>query len=484
MSSTVIRYLGLAGSVLLVIAGRLGGALPAADLGATPASVARGPYGPAILICWLVGTGLHAYAWWSGRDRNLSVRWVLVTAALWTLPFLAAPPMGSRDVYSYACQGQMFQYGADPYRHGVGALPCTWIDTVSTNWRDTVTPYGPLFILIAAAAVTVGGGLTGAILMFRLIALAGIVTVAVGLPTLARRCGVPPQRALWLALAGPLVGAHLLGAPHNDAIMLGAAVAALLLTVRARARALWLLAAGALLGLAISVKLTALVIVPFAVLAAGPPPTTNPATGWLAAVTAAARPLARPFTLVAGGVTAALTTVSLASGLGWGWIPATGVGASLVQFTSPPTAVGMTATYLGRTVHPGFDAVPVVRAVAVALLAATLVCLWWRAHRDPDRTRAALHGAALALAATVLFAPVLHPWYVLWPLTLLAATTVRTKPIMLVTVACAFSVLPDGGGLARFVKFPGAPLATVLLAVLLVVAVRRRTASAQPAASV
>lgn len=460
VSLTGIRYLGLAGTVLLVIGGRLGGALPTADLDATPASVARGPHGLVILACWLLGTGLQAYAWWSGRDRAPSVRWVLVTAALWTLPFLLAAPMGSRDVYSYVCQGEMFRHGIDPYRYGVNALPCTWIDTVSMNWRDTVTPYGPLFILIAAAAVAVGGGLAGAVLILRLAALAGIVAVAVALPPLARRCGIPPQRALWLALAGPLVGAHLLAAPHNDAVMLGLAVVALFLIVRSGARTSWLLPAGALLGLAISVKLTALVIVPFAILAAGP--------------------LRRAAVTIGGGAAAALMSLAVASGLGWGWIPATGVGTSIIQFTSPPTAVGMTLTYLGKTVHPGFDAVPVVRALAVVLLAATLAYLWWRAHRAPDRIRSALHGAALALAATVLLAPVLHPWYLLWPLTLLAATTRRTTAIMVATVVCAFSVLPDGGGLARFVKFPGAPIATVLLAVLLVVAVRRRTASAQP----
>ncbi|OJF12497.1 alpha-1,6-mannosyltransferase [Couchioplanes caeruleus] len=464
VTSRFLRYLGLAGSVLLAVAGCLGGALPAADLAATPVSIARGPYGPAILGLWLAGTALQAYAWWAGRACIPSARWALTTALVWMVPFLLVPPVGSRDIYSYMCQGEMYLHGVDPYTNGVGALPCTWLETVSPVWRDTATPYGPLFIVIAAAAISVGGSLTGALIVFRLITLAAILAIAAGLPALARRCGVEPRLALWVGLAGPLIGAHLLGAPHNDAIMLGLAVVALLLIVRMSSHPVALLAAGALLGLAVAVKATAVVIVPFAVLAAS-------------------RPLWRAAASVGGSALAVLTAVTVTSGLGFGWIPAMRGGSSLIQFTSPPTAIGMTLTYIGRLFDPGFDAVPAVRTLALALLAAVLVALWWWAYRSPDPARAALRGAALALVAFVALAPVFHPWYALWPLTLLAATTTRVRAVMLISVAAAFSVLPDGSGLTRFVKFPGAPIVTLLLVVLLVTVVRRSGERGSPGSS-
>jgi hypothetical protein len=480
-SLTFIRWLGLAGALMLAAAGWLGGAFPGADLDATPVSVARSTYGPVIIVLWLAGTAAQAYAWWSGRNRIPSTRWAAVTALLWLAPFLFVPPMGSRDVYSYACQGEMFLNGLDPYRQGVSALPCTWLETVAPIWRDTVTPYGPLFILIAGAAVAIGGSLIGTIVVFRLVTLAAILTIAACLPALARRCGIPPQRALWLALAGPIVGAHLLAAPHNDAVMISFLVAGLFLIVRAQARPFPLLAAGALLGLAVAVKATAVIVVPFAILAAAPGPaalgagSSGPAT-----VTALARRLARPVALVGGAAVAALLAATFAGGLGFGWVPAMQGSTSIVQFTSPPTSVGMTLTYAGQLIHPGFDAVPAVRALALVALAAVLLMLVIRALRAADGEKAALEGAALGLAAFVVLSPVFHAWYALWALTLLAATTLRTDAFMWISIAAAFLVMPDGGGLPRFVKFPGAPLMTVLLVVLLIRYARRRRAGTRP----
>jgi hypothetical protein len=527
MGLSILRWLGLAGSLMLAGAGWLGGALPGADLEATPLSVARSTYGPVILGLWLVGTALAAYAWWSARDRVPSMRWAIGTVFLWLLPFLFVPPMGSRDVYSYACQGEMFTHGLDPYRLGVSALPCTWLDTVAEIWRDTVTPYGPLFLLIAGAAVAVGQSLTGTIVVFRLVTLAAIVVVAACLPALARRCGIAPERAVWVALAGPLIGAHMLAAPHNDAVMIALLVAALFLIVRADARPIPLLTGGVLLGFAVAVKATAIVVIPFAVVIAmrrlaspdrpdplssatvpdhpdplssatvpdhpDPLPSAtapdqldplNSADGpdrpdrWRG-LRAEIGPLARAAALVGGSSVAALLAVTVASGLGFGWVPAMRGSTTIIQFTSPPTAIGMTLTYAGQALFPGFDAVPAVRALALVALTTVLVMLFVAALRAADRVTAALRGAAFGMAALVLLSPVFHPWYLMWPLTLLAAVTVRTSAFMWITMVAAFSVLPDGGGLPRFVKFPGAPLMTILLIVLAVRFIRRRTAVPQ-----
>ena len=207
-------------------------------------------------------------------------------------------------------------------------------------------------------------------------------------------------------------------------------------------------------------KITAIVVVPFAILLVA----VRPYRRWNA-VRAGAE--------VAGGALAAMAAITAAAGLGVGWIGAMMTSKDLVQFTSPPTAVGMTVTYAGRLVDPDFDAIGAVRAVGLVVLAVTLVTLWWRSALSDDPIPAALRGAGLALAALVALMPFFHPWYAMWPLVLLAASTMRTGLVMAAATAGTLLVLPDGGGLARFAKFPGAPLMTVLLAVLLVVHLRR-----------
>ncbi|MFC8848191.1 MULTISPECIES: polyprenol phosphomannose-dependent alpha 1,6 mannosyltransferase MptB [unclassified Micromonospora] len=488
--AVVARWAGLLGAALLAVAGWLGGALP--DLtGGTPAQVWRGPHGPAVLGCWLAGTGLMVGAWWALRDGAPSGRWAYTTAGLWLLPLLATPPLGSRDVYSYACQGWSYAHGRDPYQVPVAAAGCPWLDSVAPIWRDTPAPYGPLFVLLAALAVTVGGGLAGAVAVLRLYAVAGVLLAAYCLPGLARAAGVPTRRAAWLALAAPLVGVHLVAGAHNDAVALGLLLAGLLLLVRRAGTPPSsagpplvgqtpptgpvptgvLLLAGALLGLAVAVKATAVVALPFAALAA-----VRGRCTW--------RALLRDGSLLAGGVLATLLATSLVSGLGLGWVDGLARSGDSAQWTSPPTAVGFVVDYAGEWAGRRPDAVPVTRLVGLLLLAVMLAALWWWAWRSlrrlyavphgvdalaAARPRTALLGAGLALAATVALSPVFHPWYATWPLTLLAVSVTRvarTTWFVLPGAVAAVLTLPDGTNLARSTKAPGALAMTALLVVL------------------
>ncbi|MEU1587643.1 polyprenol phosphomannose-dependent alpha 1,6 mannosyltransferase MptB [Micromonospora sp. NPDC005710] len=488
------RYAGLVGAVLLAVAGYLGGALPDAPLGVTPASIWRAPDGPATLTCWLIGTVLLVGAWWSLRDGAPSTRWAYVTAGLWALPLLVAPSLGSRDVYSYACQGWTYAHGVDPYAVGAAAAGCPWLDTVAPIWRDTPAPYGPVFVLLAALAVSLGGGLTGTIVALRVIAVAGLLLAALCLPALARAAGVPAggepgvpagwaagvpaRRAVWLALAGPLIGVHLVAGAHNDAVMLGLLLCGLLVAIRRPGWPPALLLAGALLGLAVTVKASAVVVVPFAALAAVRGRHT-------------VRALLRDGGWLAGGLLGAVLVTSAASGLGLGWVGGLTHSGDSEQWTSPPTAVGFVIDYVGALVDRDPHAVPAVRAVALLLLAGVLVVLWWRTWQTLRRLhevagpattapRVALHGAALALVATVVLSPVFHPWYATWPLALLAITAARTTWFVVPVAAVAFLALPDGTNLARFTKAPGALAMTALLLIVLARALRRRPQTPTP----
>lgn len=447
----LVRYAGLAGAALLSVAAYLGGARP--QLQVPPVRVWNAEHAPVILISWLIGTALMTGAWWAARDRVPSTRWAYVTAGLWLLPLLVAPALESRDVYSYACQGDVYAAGHNPYDVSAADLPCQWLDTVSPVWRDTPAPYGPLFVLIAGAAATVGGSLSVTIVLLRMVALVGVGLAAVSLPVLAKRCGVPESRALWLALACPLVGVHLVSGAHNDALMIGLMVAGLAL-VSPRTR--WhLVGGGALLGLAVLVKATAVVVVPFAALAAavGPHPV---------------RALVREGSFVVGGALAAVFGVTLGSGLGFGWVGALKYSEDTVLWTSPSTAVGQTIEYAGRLFGAHFDAVPVTRALGMVALAVVLVVLWWQ---TPPRD--AHYGAGLALAATVALGPVFQPWYAIWPLAILAATASRIQWFAAPCAVICFLVLPDGTGVARLTRFPGALAMTALVIGFCVMAWRR-----------
>ena len=77
-----------------------------------------------------------------------------------------------------------------------------------------------------------------------MLAVVGVALAAACLPVLARRCGVPAERALWLALASPLVGVHLVSGAHNDALMVGLLAAGLAVVAADPGRRWPLLAGG------------------------------------------------------------------------------------------------------------------------------------------------------------------------------------------------------------------------------------------------
>jgi alpha-1,6-mannosyltransferase len=403
----------------------------------------------------------------AGRGRAAAV-----IGALWAVPFLLAPPLASRDVFAYACQGAAFNRGFDPYTAGAGASSCRWAGAVPAIWRSTPAPYGPLWIVLSGGAVlAAGASLWTAVTLFRIIAIAGIALGGWGTVRLARICGVPTSSALWLGVLSPLVLVHAVSGAHNDALATGLVVAGLALAAAGRDassnRRFLLLAAacGLCFGLALAVKVTALVAAPFAILLLCRRWSEPPGPRRLASA-------AVPFAIAAAG---AYGVPAAAGRLGFGWLDALRPTTSLVEWTSVPSAVGMAIGYLLRLfgVARGYPtAVAVTRVVGAAVLVVLLVALWWRARRAPG-TAGVLRLTGAALAATVLLGPVFYPWYALTALAVLA--TCVTDPrvrrwLAAAAVALVFLVLPDGYGLAVPTKLPGALLVT---AVLIAVAVRR-----------
>ncbi|MGE5830740.1 MAG: polyprenol phosphomannose-dependent alpha 1,6 mannosyltransferase MptB [Micromonosporaceae bacterium] len=464
------RYLGLAGSLALTVGAYRVGARPGgADRDGLPGLADL----PALAGCGL-GLVLLTAAWWQIGRRTarpngppLTGRWMLVTAALWALPALLAPPLASRDIYAYACQGAAFLHPGDP---------CPWLASVPPVWRGTPSPYGPTATLVAAAAAgsasAAGGRIVVAIAVLRLAALAGVLLGVHYGAQLARRFGVPSGRAAWLGLASPLVLLHVAGGAHHDALLTGLVLAALAYAVAGRG---W--PAGVALALAAAVKVTAVVALPFAALA----------------VAVALRGRIIRAVLTVGGVTAlGYLALAVPTGVGLNLAPALSRTGDLGQWTSAPTAVGMSAGYLLRAVGlPGaFDpAVATAQAVGLVVLAALVAALVWRIwsdrtgwidrsdRTDADPARAAVLGAGVAFAGLAMLGPVFYPWYALTPLALIAVSTVDERVRAWCAAAAgvlAFLVLPNGVGLAPRTRLPGAVLVTAGLLTGALVGQRRR----------
>ncbi|MEV0645275.1 polyprenol phosphomannose-dependent alpha 1,6 mannosyltransferase MptB [Phytomonospora sp. NPDC050363] len=468
MRRLTITLLGLLGGVLLAVAAWLGGAKPDTDLKSNLQMALSRPGTAAAIGVWALGLAALGVAWWHARKADWSLRAVLATAALWAAPLLFAPPLGSRDLYAYACQGATVHGGLNPYEVGSAALPCPWLDSVSLIWHDTPAPYGPVWVLLAGAAVAVAGGnLAVAVTVLRVGALLGVLLMAYAVPRLAARAGVDPVRAAWLGLASPLLMVHVVSGGHNDALMIGLALCGLLAAFHRRG-----LASGALLGAAVAVKATAGIALPFAVL--------------LLMRERTFRELLRRTWAPLAGTVAVFAAITLASGLRLGWLRGLASSGDSVQWTSPPTAVGMAvgalSKALGHDVTTG--AVEVARVIGWAALAVALVVIWVRAYREARDPGAILRHLTGALVAVVALSPVFHPWYVLWPLAVLAVSVhtgrLRTAGEVL-AVALPALTLPDGDNLALRTKLAGAVAMTGLVIATIVFGLRRLRLGRRPA---
>ncbi|MFF8404336.1 polyprenol phosphomannose-dependent alpha 1,6 mannosyltransferase MptB [Streptomyces sp. NPDC014846] len=417
------QVLGLAGTASLALGGETAGALPVQDLLA-PASV-RAALG---LVGVYFGVVLLIAAWvLLGRlvrgPRPPTPRSLLLVLAVWTAPLLLAPPLFSRDVYSYLAQGAMVDAHMDVYAHGPAQLGGPLADEVAPMWRHTGAPYGPAFLALASAlSGLTRGELPAGLLGMRLMALLGVALMAVALPRLARHSGADPAAALWLGALNPLVLLHLVAGAHNDALMLGLLGLGL---VAARGRAP---AVGAVL-----VTLAALVKAPAAL-------------GLLAVVALQVRSGRRPLPAVlttaaaAAGTTVAATAVA---GTGYGWIGALNTPVSTQNWALTSLlgrATGALLDHLGSGLAP--FAVPAWHLLGLAATAAAVLLIWLRLRPGP------VYALGLSLLAVAVFGPAIRPWYVLWGLFLIAAgapsTSVRHR-VAALAVVLALAVLPSGG---------------------------------------
>jgi hypothetical protein len=411
---------------------------------------------------------------WLGLGSALpSQRRLLWIGAAWALPLALAPPLFSRDVYSYLAQGTILHLGHSPYHTAPRLLAGLGqphvLAAVSPFWRGTTAPYGPLFLgLVSLVVGATGSHLVAGVLLTRLVEGIGLVLLAASMPRLARALGTDPARAQWLAVASPLVLLQLVAPGHNDLLMVGLLAAGVAGALSGRP-----LLGIALCALAATIKVPALAGALFIAVAWGRVELTA-ADRWRFAAAA---------TLL---VVAVLGLVTLATGVGLDWLSTSlfSTPAKVRLAITPATGIGYTlATLLHdagiATSARGFEgAVGVVGFAATAV--AGLVMLW----RVRPARLVTLLGAFLLIAAAG--GPAAWPWYFIWGLALVAALrpAQRSTALAVAVAVAAFVVKPNGVLALPLQTAPAVMAVYALLAAVAWRSGRRRRRASAPAATV
>ncbi len=407
---------GFAGSLLVLIGGVVISTLPDStalmqiallqDLRGAEAGRMAG------LAVVLLGLGLYAAAWLrlcrhvaraEGEDREDALALVRYATVVWSAPLVLAPPLFSRDGWSYAAQGVLAHFRISPYEHGPGVLVGPIVQGVDPRWMETAAPYGPIPLLFGDAVSGLTGNPWMLVIAYRFLALVGLVLLAWSVPRLAAWAGVNPALAAAVVLCSPLMLAHGVGGLHNDLLMAGLMTSALAVTVERGW--VWGAAVG---GHAAAVKLPGgLVCIGIALIALP--------------VGATVAQRLRRFAQVGAVSCGALVLPGLLAGLGVGWVHALGVPGTVKVPLSMPTMLGAFLDLVARVLGAGLAPdtfLGIVRALAqvAALAIAVRVALTWRTGDRAEAVRA----VAVVMGALIVLSPVVHLWYFLWVLPFLA----------------------------------------------------------------
>lgn len=429
--------LGTIGSAILAVSalGAAGVLIRDPILGHGPLSWVRYGHGRAMAtVALYIGFALIVWAWVRmGRHvlaKRVGTKPVVVAAACWMAPLVFAPPVFTRDVFSYIGQGAQALHGFDPYEYGPVVLDLPVIvQNVHSFWQTTPAPYGPLFLLLAQGLVSITGSnmILGVVLM-RVTMMTGLGLVLWALPGLCRHLGGRLPIAVWLALASPLTVVHLVGGPHNEMLMIGFLAIGVLATLE-RKHVLGIL----LVTAAMAVKATAALALPFLV--------------WVWANhldnESAVKRFFRAGTSAVGVFVVTFMAITLAA-FGWppnlGWLTGLSAPTMIVNWQNIPTGIGELLHLLVGWIFTEHSIilVNVMRGIAMAALLVFVARQWWLS-RDGG-TNATRRMIMVLLAAAILAPPTL-PWYLTWGFTLAAAMAWQQRYLAIVVGVSVFLVL-------------------------------------------
>ncbi|HWC48804.1 MAG TPA: glycosyltransferase 87 family protein [Solirubrobacterales bacterium] len=355
-----------------------------------------------------VGFAAYLGVLWQAPKLGRTVVWGLILVLV--TGFAVAPVLLSHDVYSYVDYARLgVRHGLNPYVHPPLAAPGDPAYS-DVTWTEATSAYGPLFTLLTYPLAWLPVGV--AVAALKAVAALSVLGIAALTARIASWRGIDPLRATAFVALNPLVLVHAIGGAHNDALTMLLAMLAVAAILSQRE-----LAGGAALVAAIATKLSAAVLAPFALVGVA---TTSPPTGRFRSYAGRFRPVGR---LLAGGAGAALA-VGIAAYLafGWDWLHGFGLAGENQSRTSH-MSIPITVARLTDLGPEG------VRLAAAILFAALVIYLLIWTARGNDWIRA----AAWATFALLLASAWLLPWYLLWPLPLVAIS--RDRTLQLLTLA-------------------------------------------------
>jgi alpha-1,6-mannosyltransferase len=361
------------------------------------------------------------------RGAPLKSLWKIL--GIWSIPMVVAPPLFSRDVYSYGAQGFLVSHHLAPYNLGplsIGSSPFNRF--VDPLWGNTPAPYGPLFLWFEGAIYKVANpSVLATVVGLRLLEVAAVALLAVVLPMLAVSLGRDAGEAFVLGVLNPLVLLTLIGGMHNDALMAALLVTGIGLAVRKHP--VWGIFFCAL---ATAVKAPAALGIVYV------------AWTWLGPNLSWRRKV-KPAAIAAALTGATLGALSLLVGFGFGWVGNLATPGTVRSWAAPATGIGLGLTALahavGLTSVTDDGALTLTRGIGLALAGVAMVWLFFTAER-----RGWIRAMGVSLLLFVLLGPVVQPWYLVWGLLLLCVSYKGREHFWLLacTIVGPFLGLPGG----------------------------------------
>jgi len=317
--------------------------------------------------------------------RSLSMRTIAACVLALHLILLLSPPLQLNDVFNYLGYARLGAlHHINPYR---GVIASERHDPVFqfTSWHNLPSPYGQLFTALTYPLAFLP--LSAAYWTLKLLVVLSSLALIALVWRFALALGRDPRVPVLFVAANPVFLMYEVAGFHNDFLMLIPVLAAIMLMRAGRDRA-----AGAAVTIAVAVKFSAVLLLPFLLLAA--------------------RPARRRVAILTGAAVAAVPLVAVSVALFGLAQPNLADQSTLLTDWSIPNIVGL-ALRTGGT--------PVLLKLAdVALVLAVILLARRRGELLVD-----LGWATLALIAGLAW---LVPWYVVWLLPLAAlGTSVRLR---------------------------------------------------------
>jgi alpha-1,6-mannosyltransferase len=354
----------------------------------------------AVVVLMLVAYGAVLLA-----VRSLSLRVIVVCVVALNLLLLMGPQLQLTDLFNYLGYARLGAvHHLNPYTHGIVAELHDPVYRFST-WHNLHSPYGPLFTAISYPIALLP--LPAAYWVLKVFAVGLSLAFIAIVAKCARLLGRDPRFAIAFVAFNPIYLIYAVGGFHNDFVMLVPSTAAIALLLARRDRS-----AGAALMLAVAVKFTAILLLPFLLIAAIPPQ--------------------RRVRVLTGAAMALVPLGVLSLALFGLTIPNLQDQSTLLTDFSVPNVVGDLIGVGGGT--------PLLLRFANVAVVVTVI-YFLRRRRDW------IGGAGWSTLALVISLAWLVPWYVVWvlPLAALGSSVRLRQATLLFTVYLVFAFIPATG---------------------------------------